>query len=231
MYLYGIVIPEIMIKSDYDCMLPYVSKERRLHIERFHFEMDKKRSLFAELLLRYILNRHFSIADTELNFEKNKYGKPILSDYQDIFFNYSHSGSWVLCAVGGEPVGVDVEVIKAKDLDIAKRFFTSEEYRWLQSVDEKKRDECFYRLWTLKESYIKAEGKGLSIPLDSFSFHMGDSIELSMNHNIVDKYKFWNEKLDQDHMAALCYSGSAIDHRDIRINKISYEELLKIFIL
>jgi 4'-phosphopantetheinyl transferase len=137
-YLYGFIA-----QCDYECMFRNISIERQLCINKYYFDIDKKRSLFAELLLRYVLERHFSIGENDLAFEKNQFGKPRLSDYPNVFFNYSHSGDWVLCAVGESRVGVDVEVIKERDIIIAKRFFTTEEYEWLQSINWEKRMNVF----------------------------------------------------------------------------------------
>ncbi|MCC8065877.1 MAG: 4'-phosphopantetheinyl transferase superfamily protein [Clostridiales bacterium] len=70
-------------------------------------------------------------------------------------------------------IGCDIEYKKRPNDKLARRFFCPEEYEWLtrpQSQAEKK--DRFYRLWTLKESFLKATGLGLYLPLDSFCFHI-----------------------------------------------------------
>lgn len=92
-------------------------------------------------------------------------GKPYLRDYPGVQFNLSHSGGWGVCALSETPVGVDVELVRPLRQQVAKRFFTAVEQEWLATrpVEE------FFRLWTRKESFTKALGKGLTLPLDSFS--------------------------------------------------------------
>lgn len=92
-------------------------------------------------------------------------GKPYLKDYPGVQFNLSHSGGWGVCALSKTAVGVDVEMVRPLRQQVAKRFFTPVEQEWLS----KRPAEEFFRLWTRKESFTKAQGKGLTLPLDSFS--------------------------------------------------------------
>lgn len=124
-------------------------------------------SRIAALLVRRLACDALKKHDSELVFETNEYGKPRLKG-GGFFYNISHSGDYVAVAVHEAEVGVDIERIKDRDcLKLAKRFFTDAEYEWIAEAEHEER---FYRLWTMKESYIKYRGGGLSIPLDSFSF-------------------------------------------------------------
>ena len=90
-----------------------------------------------------------------------------------MYFNLSHSGCKVMCVLGPIPVGCDIEYIKKANAGIAKRFFSAKDNELLDEASEygeQKYRECFYRLWTLKESYIKCTGQGLKCSMDSFSF-------------------------------------------------------------
>lgn len=101
--------------------------------------------------------------ETEIG--KTVLGKPYLKEFPGIQFNLSHSGPYGVCAISGAPVGVDVELIRPLRREVAKRFFTALEQGWL----ERHPPEEFFRLWTRKESFSKALGKGLTLPMDSFS--------------------------------------------------------------
>lgn len=187
-----------------------ISRERQDKIKRYRFDNDKMRGLYAEILLRYTLKKHFGIEGALVEFEQNEYGKPALKGNQDIKFNLSHSGNWVICAVSDKDVGVDVEEIKEKELDIAKRFFAPCEYQYIKNSHNP--SEKFFTYWTLKESYVKAEGKGMSIPFDSFSFSLepeedGDSeykIALEVNERTCDAYQFQTYQLDSEVMISTC---------------------------
>jgi 4'-phosphopantetheinyl transferase len=86
----------------------------------------------------------------------------------NIHFNISHAGEWVLCAISNTEIGIDIELIQPIDLDIAKYYFSEVEYMDLQRKEGAEKVSYFFDLWTLKESYIKARGMGLSIPLKDF---------------------------------------------------------------
>lgn len=101
----------------------------------------------------------------EAEVAKTVLGKPYLARYPGVQFNLSHSGPWGVCALSGAPVGVDVELPRPLKYDLARRFFTQAEQIYLAQRPQRE----FFRLWTRKESFIKALGKGLTLPLDRFS--------------------------------------------------------------
>jgi len=73
----------------------------------------------------------------------------------------------VACAVADSPVGIDIEPLKPVDYKLAESFCAKEEYLFLQQQPEETRLKHFYHFWTSKESYVKADGRGLSLPLAS----------------------------------------------------------------
>lgn len=94
-------------------------------------------------------------------------------------FNFSHSGTCVMCAVctdgGDAQVGCDVEKTGQPRLDVAMRYFCREEYEAIREADtDEEKTELFFRYWVLKESFMKATGKGMALPADSFCICMGD---------------------------------------------------------
>lgn len=146
---------------------------RRNKIDSFRMEKDRKLSLLAGILLMEALeNEGLSERIGEMAF--NDFGKPFIPDCP-VRFNISHSENKVLLSVSSGEVGCDIERIKAIDSGLAKRFFTDDEYRSIMDKGEGyERILEFYRIWTLKESYTKALGRGLDIPLNSFSVYIED---------------------------------------------------------
>lgn len=182
-----------------------ISTERREKIKKFYYEEDKKRSIMAEVLLRHSLKKDFGITREQVQFTKNRFGKPLLKNVEKIHFNLAHSGDWVVCGVSDAPIGIDVEIKKTNDLDVAKAFFTSSEYMDIVNQPKEQQLNHFYKLWTLKESYVKAEGKGLSIPLDSFRFSfLPHEIHMYEGNQLSKKYCFQVINLDDSHVAAVC---------------------------
>ncbi|MDF2723383.1 MAG: 4-phosphopantetheinyl transferase [Paenibacillus sp.] len=148
----------------------YIGEEKRAKLSRFRREEDRQRGLWAELLLRSILCSELAIANDAIAFACNAYGKPELAGGAGLHFNVSHSGRWVVCLTGENPVGVDVEQIAPFDLKAVYSLFADDEVRFVEgSPDSFVRQHRFFQVWTAKESCIKAAGKGLSLPLRSFS--------------------------------------------------------------
>ncbi len=142
--------------------------------ERCHFESDRQRFIVARGLLRAILSRYVHEHPSYLRFCSSPYGKPTLvtqPDREMLKFNLSHSSDLVLYAVTrGCNVGIDVERIRPIQniTDIAKRFFSLQEFAMFRTIPEHLQLEAFFTCWTRKEAYIKARGEGLSLPLNQF---------------------------------------------------------------
>ncbi|WP_310603740.1 4'-phosphopantetheinyl transferase family protein [Anaerosporobacter sp.] len=202
---------------------PFVSQERRLSADKYKFFIDKARCILGEYLARYALKKHYNLSDNDISFSTSTYGKPFLKDIDNIYFNISHSGNWVVCVVGDEPLGVDVEKIAHTDLHLAERFFTQNEYTRILECAVKDRADEFFKLWTLKESYIKAIGKGLHMSLDSFEFrHIQDKEQLFIDNEPVDCYHFSCRRLDDSHYYALCTTSTTDTIHNLEYTVLDY---------
>jgi 4'-phosphopantetheinyl transferase len=141
---------------------------------RFSLEMDRQRFIAARGTLRFILSRYITIHPGYLRFYYNQYGKPFLAPEFSSYllnFNLSHSGGMALYAISRNmELGVDVERVRSdfEYEEIAKRFFSVNEVAILGTIPIERKLEAFYNCWARKEAYIKAHGKGLLLPLDSF---------------------------------------------------------------
>lgn len=153
-----------------DTGMRYLTEEKRAKLLRFRREEDRQRGLWAELLLRSVICSELGLPNRSIALAVNAYGKPHLAGVPSFHFNVSHSGRWVVCLTDEHPAGVDVEKIAPFDPKIAYSYFTEAEVQYMEETpyasDQQNR---FFQLWTAKESCIKAVGKGLSLPLQSFS--------------------------------------------------------------
>ena len=104
--------------------------------------------------------------------KKGEKGKPYLEDYPDIYFNISHSQNMAVCALGRRPLGVDVEKIRPASFTVIRKCLTQKERNYLETCGEESRNREFFRFWTLKESYAKALGIGLSLDFASVEFEL-----------------------------------------------------------
>lgn len=205
-------------------LLELVSVEKRERIKRLRQKQDAHRSLIGDVLVRSIICEKLGIRNDDLVFEKNDYGKPILSSHQDVCFNIAHSGHWVVCCIDTLPVGIDIEIIKHIDINLAKRFFSEREYDSIMSLPELQRQSYFFELWSLKESYIKAIGKGMSIPLKSFTISAeGEDIKVQ-SEDMAQGYFFKKIFIDNSYKMAVCSCNRAISDN---VKFISLDEICK----
>ena len=124
-------------------------------------------ALWAQILLREVLFTEAGLSEDDLAFSYGEHGKPQLS-MPSVQFNYSHTDAGVALGFSEEPVGVDVEKIRAVKQDVEKKIFTQDELLYLEE-SPLLRTERFFELWTKKEAYLKMLGVGLSRPMQSFS--------------------------------------------------------------
>ena len=155
-----------------------LTAEERQRAERFRFPKHRRRFLVRRARLRQLVAAYQGIPQPRLDFEYGPRGKPSLPSHLDahpegpLAFNLSDSEDLAVVALArGEPLGVDVEVLREmpEALSISKSFFAAPERDVLASVPEAQRDQTFFNCWTRKEAYLKATGDGLSVPLDRFT--------------------------------------------------------------
>lgn len=209
MFIYASKLTGEWDEQSFQQLLALVSEEKKARIVRFVHKKDAWRSLLADMLLRLALKKHFHLQHEELAFDTNTYGKPYLIGKPNIGFNLTHSGDWVGCVVGTSPVGIDIEEIRPIDIQIAKRFFTKQEYESLKILSPAEQTQRFYHLWTLKESCIKADGRGLSVPLNSFTFQNEDNSNLIAVHGLEHPYYCQTYELEHTYKLAVCSQTNA----------------------
>ncbi len=161
-----------------DCRrwLETLSVEERERADRFRFDHDRTDFIAAHALLRRMLEFHLQRPAQQWQFAIGEFGKPRIAKQfrlPDIDFNLAHTRGLVAAAlIAGGKIGIDVEKIDAAkaDVQVAQNYFASPEIEILGAEPASERAVCFFRIWTLKEAYLKAIGSGLGTPLDSFAF-------------------------------------------------------------
>lgn len=197
----------------FSAALECVDNARKEKISKLKLRKDKNLSLGAGLLLEQAFKRA-GIEKGEIIIGKN--GKPYIKN-SDFYFNLSHSGNYAVCAAAPYPIGCDIELREDVNLSIAERFFKSEEYEDI--ISDKNSTEKFYRYWTLKESFMKATGLGMSLPLDSFSVVLENPPEIK-SETVKEKY-FFKEFFDiSGYACALCGKKDCSNTELILINDI-----------
>lgn len=166
--------------------------ERQKKITDCSHAKDQYRSLGAGVLLEYGLNMQgLTMMEKgeyrQIELSVGEQGKPYIRD-RTLAFNLSHSGDFVAAVFAKEQAGIDIEQYRTGKQKLAKRFFMEKEYEYLMSHQEERRqNEIFTELWTRKESYIKAAGAGMKIPMNSFCV-----LEDEMNEPETFYFHTWN---------------------------------------
>ncbi|WP_160673398.1 4'-phosphopantetheinyl transferase superfamily protein [Clostridium sp. C8-1-8] len=220
MKIYAVKISELS-KEKMDELCELIDLEKKCRIEKFINTKDKVRTLIGEILIRTIILENFNVDNKHISFNKNQYGKPYLEEYPNFSFNISHSGDYVLCAIDGKPIGVDVEEIKPIDYEgIVKSFFTEKEFEYIVSKELKLSLNRFYEIWTLKESYIKCCGHGLAMPLSSFSIQIDQSKDIKViKDNEYNQHTFKLFDIDSGYKVAVCSISQEISNNIIRLDQ------------
>ena len=181
---------------------------------RFYFARDRRRYLVTRALVRTVLSRYAPVAPPTWAFSANAYGRPEIANplAGDLIFNISHTHSLIVMGVTrGRALGVDVENVRARavSIDIANHYFAPEEVDVLAAAPAHEQQDRFFEYWTFKESYIKARGMGLSLPLDKFSFHYPDdrAVGIAIHPDLADdptRWQFWQLRPTPEYLVAIC---------------------------
>ena len=183
------------INSNYDLLFASLYTERKEAVRKLKRDEPKLVSITAGRLLQDVVSRELGITAEELTLSKGPNGKPYLESAPEFKFNISHSGEYVALAYGAVEVGVDIEQIKKENTRVAKRCFTEKENKYIAGDDKR-----FTLLWTMKESYLKLTGRGISVPLNSF--------EVDVENKVLqgETYNYNTFELD-DYVLSVCAEG------------------------
>ncbi|UQZ35479.1 phosphopantetheine-protein transferase [Paenibacillus sp. PK3_47] len=208
-YIYTTRIPIDLDKEIFLKLTKSVSQYKRKRIFSYLKYDDALRSLFGELLVRYMLAAEHSEDPRKFIISVGPYGKPYIRNWNgSLHFNLAHSGNWVASAASYRPIGIDIEQVSDIEMDVAEHYFSPEENSVLALLSGKSRQKHFFLLWTAKESYIKADGRGLAIPLSSFTVSLS-SQSVFFNQEPAERRFLKHYYPDTDYVLAVCAESSA----------------------
>lgn len=167
-------INNILKHNEITKYIPFLDTKRKERLERLLTTNNNEpplrqatTCLYSGLLIHRLLS---SVPDTPVSVSSLTYtekGKPYIEN-SSFSFNISHSGDFVIGVVSPCNSGIDIEYIKSRNSGIAKRFFAQAEIEALDNMSDDNKTNLFYKIWTRKESILKLDGCGISVPLDSF---------------------------------------------------------------
>lgn len=173
-----IYIADTTALSDEELFWKYmdqVDETRRKKVFQCRREEDRKRSLLAGYLIQKGMKERMQRRDGQapvtvplpLSYAFAADGKPCILNEPDIHFSLSHSGKYVTAVFDEAETGIDIQYHRELKTDVAKRFFSEEDRKLSGVFGENGNEQYFYRLWTIKEAYMKLTGEGLRQGLDS----------------------------------------------------------------
>ena len=179
--------------NNYDdiTLYDYLSEDEKERADKLKVKQKRKQFIVSRSVLRKLISNCIDKNYDEIKFYYAEHDKPFIKEKHNnktIKFNISHSEDYILIALTLENrVGIDIEKINKKiDAEsLSKRFFSQNEYEYLKSIEINKKLDAFYTIWTKKEAFIKATGKGVAFGLDKFS--------VTSDKQIISKIDIGNE--------------------------------------
>ena len=209
-----------------------LSDDELAQMARFYYARHRHQYLITRALIRTSLSAYYQVDPSEWQFGKNGFGKPEISHPDKtlpIRFNISHADGLIMCGIVRDyDIGVDVEDRQRSTraaLDSLSSYFSQQEIEDLGNLPSQQQKHRFFDYWTLKESYIKARGGGLSIPLRKFSFRFQANrlSEFSVHPDLDDdagSWQFWRIAMADRYQVAVAINSPKSDFELTAINSV-----------
>lgn len=195
-----------------DLLLQYLPVSGRKRVQDRLNISSKMQTIAGELLARYAVGQFISDSARNIDIIYGEKGKPHIENLDEVHFNISHSGHYVVCAVATTEIGIDIERIRKVNLRIAERFFSASEIKDLMNYEEQDRMQYFITLWTIKESFLKAIGRGLTQHLNSFTIIKKDNAYYLTGNKEAEKYSIGLHKISDNYLMAVCSQKPATEY-------------------
>lgn len=189
-----------------------------LYFIRRPFDLDNDKALHKKQLRKSIYTilfenlKSYGIELNENLISYNEYGKPFLKDRKNLYFNISHCNELAVCAIENTEVGIDAEYIRECRSGVMQRAFSEREKNIVENSENI--NEMFFRIWTLKESFVKALGIGISYPLKSAEFLICEDTVTVVG---CDGFSFTQLIINSEFVCSLCLKKTT-ENKFFRIN-------------
>lgn len=226
--IYTLHLPEyIELTKD---LVHFLNPEEQIRSERYYKEKDRNRFVICRSILKFVLAAHTKLDVNNINLDYQINKKPYLASHPSLHFNVSHSEEFAVIAISRNLVGIDIEY-KAKDLDfnnLLPDIFNNNEILDIQNAANK--EYAFYSLWTRKEAFVKALGKGIDDDFKNIpclnGLHNIDSALLKTTEN----WQVYGFDLAENYLGAIAVQSSLTISKNLVIRTLpkTVKELLEI---
>ena len=206
MELYGVNTKCSISEETVHRALSLLGVDQQQRIYRFRRWSDRLNALTGQMLAVGHVSNHLGLPARSVQLSTNGHGKPLVKHAMELDFNVSHSGHWVLFASDRQDIGIDVEWVRPVDVcHIGPRILSRREWNALYRCEPSNRISLFYEIWTLKESYVKAKGVGLSMQFNGFDVcEDGGTLRDIIEDTNGQIYTFGRYEIDDGYRAAVC---------------------------
>lgn len=204
-HLFATKTPPSLDELPVSTWLESVTETKRARILKQRNTQAAATQLCAERLLHYALHSTCGVDALSLKQACTPLGKPYFTEAGAPHYSLSHSGAMAFCAVHCAAIGVDVERIRPVVPVLARRIMSDSEFEAYHSCRDK--DGFFFKIWTLKESYLKQKGQGIAYDLQSLSLIIDEKQNVSFN---IPDYVFKLYDLPDGYQAAACLKTGAL---------------------
>ena len=161
------------------------------------------RSAAGSLLLAQMVCRISGYPVSSISIHRYPNGKPFLPDFPNLHFNITHTDHLAVLAIDTNLVGVDIEKVGKARMAVANRFFCETEKEMLNDCPEEERNLLFYKLWTIRESFVKTIGVGVFGTMGDFSPELNEP-GWQVKHSNTGLWNIRHYNLLPDYIVALC---------------------------
>ncbi len=189
--------------------------EIRKRINRYQRWQDRQSSLVGKILLCHALENLDYNHDCLTGISVTQHGRPSIDDEFD--FNISHSGGCVVCAITKVGrVGIDIEKVNKISMEDFTEYFSRQE--WDHIRGSKNPYPIFYRYWTMYESILKADGRGLSSEFSKIALH---------NNMAELDEKSWFVNALNIHPDYICSIATDTEQQHFNLLEITCDDLIR----
>lgn len=189
----------------------FLSKKESSRYKKFVSRDDADLFIIGRYLIKKFLSIKKNISPQQILIEEDAYGRPFIVKprLEKIDFNLSHSGNFIILGVSSKAIGVDIEKKNSSDIErLSETCFTKKEIKYIFCENNNpNRVNRFYKLWTLKEAYLKAIGVGLSYPLKNFYFTINRSnilLKSKIDNLFNKKWHFYSFGVGKKYIISVC---------------------------
>ena len=213
-----------------------LSQQEKDQADKYKVKELRDRYILSKGILKQLLADYKTCEYQEIKFEYNSFGKPCIatsSNADDICFNLSHSGNLaVFSFVKNKNIGIDVEQVQEiPDMDgVVNLCFSEFEKEWFYRISPGQKKEIFYKIWTTKEAYIKAIGKGFSFSPNRINLELNSKNEIIFKEIIGDdelkRWKLYSFNPEPGSISSVVVENNdyAIEHFNVDPRSAIYQD-------